>query len=134
MPVSYDDIFALRYQEQWLQQRTEVSVVKVANYIQYESPETPDHENRIAWARWAVKNSMVAVNSFRWAVAFDPTVAAQRRAINDDQLDAIVSAALPAAVADFVAGGGGETVAAGGPMAMAAFGGGPPPGVRHLPS
>lgn len=101
---SYDDIFSLRYNELWLQQRTEVSMVKAANYILLEPATIEDHEHRVAWARWAVRNSMMAANSFRWPVAMDPTVIAERRAITDEKIDAVVAAVIPQVVADFASG------------------------------
>jgi hypothetical protein len=101
--MSYQESYALRYEQSWLSQRTEVSVIKSADYIMIEDPNTPDHVNRLAWANWAHRNSSVAVVPFMWPVALDPTILSLGQDITDDQIDAIVSAALPQVLADFVA-------------------------------
>lgn len=103
MASSYEYNYELRYEAKWLQERTEVSVIRSAQYIGLEAPEVPDHANRLTWATWANKNSSVATIPFMWQVALDPDVVAQGQDVTDLKIDGIVSAALPAVVADFVA-------------------------------
>jgi hypothetical protein len=103
MASPYEKNYELRYASPWLQQRTEVSVVKSAQYIGLEDPGTPDHANRLLWASWAVKSSSSAIAPFMWHVALDPDVVAQGQNVSDAKIDGIVSAALPAVVADFIA-------------------------------
>lgn len=103
MANAYEKNYELRYDSPWLQQRTEVSVIKSAQYIAIEDPSTPDHANRVKWATWANKNSSVAMVPFMWQVSLDPDVVAQGQNVSDAKIDGIVSAALPAVVADFVA-------------------------------
>jgi hypothetical protein len=67
-----------------------------------EDPATPDHADRLKWAYWAHRNSSVAIISFLWPLALDPTISAQGQDITDAQIDAIVSAALPGVIADFI--------------------------------
>jgi|SRR5215475_5775998 len=100
---TYELNYSLRYDQKWLQQRTEVSVVKSAQYIQIEDPATPDHDNRLKWANWTIKNSSVAFGSFMWSVALDPNVVSKGQDITDAEIDGITSAALPAVIADFIA-------------------------------
>jgi hypothetical protein len=97
----YEQINDLRYQSPWLQKRTETSVIKSAQYIQIEDPQTPDHANRLKWANWAYKNSSVAVVSFLWPVCLEPVTLEKGEAITDAEIDGIVSAALPGVVNDF---------------------------------
>jgi hypothetical protein len=103
MPSPYEKNYELRYGSPWLQQRTEVSVIRSAQYIGLEDPATPDHANRATWATWANKNSSVATTPFMWQIALDPDVVAQGQNVSDAKIDGIVSAALPAVVADFIA-------------------------------
>jgi len=103
MATTYDKNYALRYESFWLQHRAEVSVVKSAVYIGIEDPGVPDHANRLKWAKWANTNSSVATVPFMWQLALDPDVMAQDQNVTDAKIDGIVSAALPAVVADFIA-------------------------------
>ena len=100
---TYEQNYSLRYAQPWLQERTEVSVVKSAQYIAIEDPSTPDHANRACWAAWTFKNSSVAVTAFMWNVALDPTVVSKGQDITDAEIDGITSAALPAVIKDFIA-------------------------------
>ena len=100
---AYERNYELRYASLWLLQRTEVSVIKSAQYVGIEDPSTPDHANRLAWAAWANKNSSIATTPFMWQMALDPDVVAQGQNVSDAKIDGIVSAALPAVVADFIA-------------------------------
>ena len=101
--MSYQDSYNLRYTQNWLHDRGEVSVVRSADYIMIEDPATPDHEGRLKWAYWAHRNSSVAIVSFLWPLALDPIVLAEGADITDAQIDAIIAAALPGVIADFVA-------------------------------
>jgi len=94
----YEQNYAFRYNEPWLQQRSEVSVVKVAQYI----AQSDSDANRLAWANYAIKNSSVAAVPFFWSVALDPTVNEKGQKITGAEIDAVVSAALPGVIADFV--------------------------------
>lgn len=78
-------------------------MIRSAQYIGLEDPSTPDHANRAKWATWANKSSSVAVIPFMWQVALDPDVVSLGQNVSDAKIDGIVSAALPAVVADFVA-------------------------------
>src|SRR5712664_2999937 len=98
----YELSYSYRYSQPWLQQRTEVSVVKSAAYIKIEDPATPDHANRLSWAAWTWKNSSVAVIAFMWNVATDPNVLSKGQDSTDAEIDGITSAALPDVIADFV--------------------------------
>jgi hypothetical protein len=101
--MSYLDSYRLRYEQSWLSQRVEVSIVRSANYIKIEDPATPDHTNRLAWANWTLRNSSVAVVGFMWSMALDPEVLSQGQDITDAQIDSITAAELPDVLADFVA-------------------------------
>jgi hypothetical protein len=101
--MSYLDSYKFRYEQSWLSQRAEVSIIKSAQYIKIEDPGTPDHANRLAWAQWALRNSSVAIVSFMWGMAVDPNVLAKGQDITDPEIDSITSAELPDVLADFAA-------------------------------
>lgn len=103
MANAYEKNYELRYGSPWLQQRTEVSVVRSALYIGLEDPSTPEHANRAKWAAWANKQSNIATVAFMWQIALDPDVVSAGQNVPDAKIDGIVSAALPAVVADFIA-------------------------------
>jgi hypothetical protein len=106
---TYTTNYNTRYGIPSLQQQTEVAMVSSASYIQIESPDTPDHANRLLWANWALKNSSIAWLPFAWPVTLDPTITAAVEAdptgatVEDASVNAVIGAALPKIVADFIA-------------------------------
>jgi hypothetical protein len=106
---AYTDSYQLRYHLSSVQQQIEVAVIHAAADIQNEDPATPDHANRLAWANWANKNSSVAWIAFAWPVAMNPTIQAAVQAdpsgqtVQDSDVQFVVTSALPAVIADFIA-------------------------------
>lgn len=106
---TYTTNYRTRYEIPSLQEQTEVAMVSSANYILIEDPNTPDHANRLKWANYALKSSSVAWIPFAWPVSLDPTVAAAVEAdptgasVTDESVNAVVGAALPAVIADYIA-------------------------------
>jgi hypothetical protein len=106
---TYTSNYAIRYSLPSVQQQIEVSVVHDAQDIQNEDPATPDHANRVAWATWANKNSSTAWIPFAWPVSMNPKIQGAVQAdpsgqtVQDSDVQFVVTGALPAVIADFVA-------------------------------
>lgn len=106
---AYTSSYAIRYTIPSLQQQIEVAVIHDVEDINNEDPSTPDHANRLAWATWANKNSSVAWIAFAWPVAMNPTIQASvqadpsGRSVADNDVQFVVTSALPGVIADFVA-------------------------------
>ena len=109
MSTPYTSSYALRYGIPSVQQQIEVAVIHDVQDIFNEDPATPDHTNRWNWASWANKNSSVAWIAFAWPVAMNPTIQAAVQAdpsgqsVQDSDVQFVVTSALPAVIADFVA-------------------------------
>ena len=105
----YVSSYILRYSIPSVQQQTEVAVIHDVQDIQNEDPATADHANRLAWANWANKNSDHASIAFAWPVAMNPTIQAAVQAdpsgqsVQDSDVQFVVTSALPAVIADFIA-------------------------------
>jgi hypothetical protein len=103
----YTSSYALRYSIPSVQQQIETAVIHASQDIQNEDPATPDHANRLAWARWANDNSSVAWNPFAWPVAMNSTIQAAVAAdpsgqtVTDNDVQFVVSSVLPRIVATF---------------------------------
>jgi hypothetical protein len=109
MPTPYTSSYALRYGITSVQQQIEVAVIHDVEDINNEDPATPDHANRVAWARWANQSSSVAWLPFAWPVAMNSTIQASVQAdpsgqsVTDNDVQFVVTSVLPKVIADFVA-------------------------------
>jgi hypothetical protein len=106
---AYTDSYRLRYQLPSVQQQIEVAVIHDVQDIENEDPSTPDHANRVAWARWVNDNSSLGWIPFAWPVAMNSTIQASVQAdssgatVADNDVQFVVTSVLPKVVADFVA-------------------------------
>jgi hypothetical protein len=105
---TYTDNYKIRYQMPNIQQQIEVAVVTASSNIMNEDAAAPDHENRLAWATCANKNSSVAWNPFAWPVGMNPAIQASIAAdpsgygVNDSDVQFVVNSNLDSVIADFI--------------------------------
>lgn len=105
----YTTSYAIRYATPSLSQQIEVAVIHCVADIQNEEASAPDHANRLAWANWANKNSQVAYEPFRWAVAMNPSIGSAIEAdpsgasVPDGDVQFVVNSNLGFVIADFIA-------------------------------
>ncbi len=101
--ATYDELLSLNSSSSGtsLQRQVQVAVVVAADVIRLEVGTTPNHTNRMAWAKLALQNPKQEAERMLWAVL------AQNRALTVAQItgatDAAVQTAVNAAV-DLLAG------------------------------
>jgi hypothetical protein len=74
-----------------MQQRTETACCDVATGILTESPTTPDHTNRLNWAKYCYSAPATVMQQAIWYVVMDPTVNAAGTACTDANIKAAVT-------------------------------------------
>jgi len=99
MMATYNELYSL-WHETGLKNRVTVAMVIAAETIQSEAPATPNHANRLIWARQAFENP-VADGMFR-------VILAANKAATREQIlgatDTSIQAAVDAAVDTFATG------------------------------
>jgi hypothetical protein len=117
MPVfkfmsTYTTSWAMRYQIPSIQQQAEVATVHAATDIKNEDSATPDHANRLAWARWTDQASSIAAVAFMWPICNNPAIIAAVEAdhtgatVLDSDVQFVVNSNLDGVIASWVAGQG----------------------------
>lgn len=107
MPA-YQTSYKIRYQIPSLQEQIEVATMTASQDIQNEDANTEGHEDRLAWANWANKNSGQAWLAFAWPVAMNPSIQTaietdpSGATVGDADVQFVVNSALPKVIADFV--------------------------------
>jgi len=100
--ASYEDLYSL-WNESGLRNKVVVAVIVAAETIQGEETSTPNHANRLLWAKATLESPVsVAGAMFRFVIAANKD--ATKQAILD-ALDSNIQAAVDAAVDMFATGG-----------------------------
>lgn len=86
----YLDVYKLRYQNNSLTHRTIVAVNVSAQKILVEPVNTPNHAQRLVWAKSALLDARQAADRMMWGLVSDPTVQSAGESITDAQLQVIV--------------------------------------------
>ena len=90
------EAYNLKIQNATLRNRITAACAKVAIDIVGENPATPDHAERLAWARVALADAEAMAAKIGWAVIADATILANPDGATDGQVIAAVSAAVAA--------------------------------------
>ena len=90
MPIPYSDIYKLS-QDVAFQRRVQVALWREANTIMRELPATPNHTERLAWAKAALRGPAQDLNSVMNRVLTTGAVYNNGDAVDDGQLQNVVS-------------------------------------------
>jgi hypothetical protein len=105
----YTTSYAIRYSTPPLIQKIEVAVVTAATQVQNEDSTTLDHADRLAWANWAVSNSVQASSAFGWPVAKNPGIIGSvesdptGKSVLDSDVQFVVNSYLETAIQQWLA-------------------------------
>jgi hypothetical protein len=78
-----------------IQQRSETACADVAKGILAEDPATPNHTQRLSWAKYCLGSPATVMQQSLWYIVTDPTVNAAGTACLDADLKNAVTNALP---------------------------------------
>lgn len=107
--IIYTIGYSIRYDIPSIQHQTEFAVITAADQIKNEDSATPDHANRIAWARWVSTNSASGTWPFMWPVAMNPSIQDKVSAdptgatVPDSDIQFVVNSNVEAVIAAWVA-------------------------------
>ena len=96
--ATYQEVFALRYNNEVLRRQTAVAVAKAAFDVLNEDPLTANHANRVNWAKFALKSTADMVERMMWGVVSNSTIQAQSGGTDSD-IQFVVNSLIPS-VAD----------------------------------
>jgi hypothetical protein len=78
-----------------MRQRTQVACVLVAQDIANEDPVTPDHSNRLRWAKYTMAWPIAVMENAIWYVCINPTILAAGINCADDDIKFVIVSILP---------------------------------------
>lgn len=95
MTIAYNIAYSL-LDDPTLRDRVRYAILHSAAYVLIEDPATPDHADRIDWARKAFAEALqMPIRQVMVYVITDATVAQVGAAATDAQLQAAIDAAIP---------------------------------------
>lgn len=92
--MAYTDIYKIAVEDGPSSQRMTVACAFVAQAVLAESDQTPNHAQRVTWARKALSDPRAMAKTMIWAVLADPVIvnAGAGAGVTDAQITTAVSA------------------------------------------